>query len=336
MSDENATDVTGVDGSAGDDGLSGDIDAMLEYVSGAKDTSDDSSENKKEDPKQNAGSDDTDDNDSVKDVESKSDSDSDSESDVKAKTSVDTKTDEDSSSGDDKSPDDEDKSDDDSKLTELEQLKVQNEKLMKMVNDLASGKGISVQDSGETKTAQTKQTVDDQNQSKPEDDKTEQDKETDLFEEVSYLEIMDSEDSFKAFVNKLTERIQNKTTEAILKAIPQVVTSHTSNVLKLQKQVDSFYSENPALKAVKPLVGATVNQVMSEHPEWDSEKTLNEAGKRVYDAIGLKKEAIKNAVKDEKKKQRPAFANANSGRKPSGPVLEGIQKEIDEMLSFVQ
>lgn len=196
----------------------------------------------------------------------------------------------------------------DDEVNDLDELRKQNESLLKQVEELA-GKG-------------------DQKQEGPQ----EQIKLDSVFEDINLDNIIDSEENFKEFFTKFASAIRTSTTENVLKMIPEVTGKFIIQKEAMNKVRDDFYSNHPELANVKQYVANVANTVSAEHPDWTVPDVLEEAAKRTKDALGLK-----NVIqKDERRKGRkkPAFAKAKgSKRGKAEPKLSALQQEIDDLNS---
>lgn len=202
----------------------------------------------------------------------------------------------------------EEKTSDDEEVNDLDELRKQNESLLKQVEELA-GKG-------------------DQRQEEPQ----EQIKLDTVFEDINLDDIIDSEENFKEFFTKFASAIRTSTTENVLKMIPEVTGKFIIQKEAMNKVRDNFYSNHPELANVKQYVANVANTVSAEHPDWTVPDVLEEAAKRTKDALGLK-----NVIqKDERRKSRkkPAFAKTRgSKRGKAEPKLSALQQEIDDLNS---
>ncbi len=157
----------------------------------------------------------------------------------------------------------------------------------------------------------------------------------DFVGEDSVVDIVDSKDGLNKLANEILKRaadLVNKGVEKTLLAVPTLAIRQMNNASKLNKIVSGFYEANEDLVKYKGVVGAMINKVTSENPDYDIDKVLKEAAKESRKALNLKEKAVSG--KKTKSKSNPAFSK-QSGKRTAGvkkPKITGIQKEIDDLL----
>ena len=157
----------------------------------------------------------------------------------------------------------------------------------------------------------------------------------DFVGEDSVVDIVDSKDGLNKLANEILKQaadLVNKGVEKTLLAVPTLAIRQMNNASKLNKIVSGFYEANEDLVKYKGVVGAMINKVTSENPDYDIDKVLKEAAKESRKALNLKEKAVSG--KKTKSKSNPAFSK-QSGKRTAGvkkPKITGIQKEIDDLL----
>ena len=146
-------------------------------------------------------------------------------------------------------------------------------------------------------------------------------------------ELLGSAERLNALLNRVysmgVEKAVNSGREATIRSIPQIVMSSVQNQLFFREGIKDFFDANPNLKVARRTVGAVMNEVAAEHPDWKFGEVLNEAGNRTYKALGLKKETTLKEVKS----RNPALPDGtSSGRKKEKDFATDLQKEINEII----
>lgn len=165
--------------------------------------------------------------------------------------------------------------------------------------------------------------------------------EIDLFSEVTYEEAVDNKESFTKFMMNLVKKVQEVTKESIYKDIPKVVSKYTNQQVTAKTEADNFYKNNPELADFKKDVAAAATLIASTKPGLKKEDFFNEVADYVRYTKKLEKTAKENenaANGKMKKNQKPALNNKSAGkttRLVSVPELEGIEKEIGDMLAIM-
>jgi hypothetical protein len=146
--------------------------------------------------------------------------------------------------------------------------------------------------------------------------------------------------------NNLLKQVQTDAIQAVLRALPKVTTGIVSQSIYLYQKTADFYKEHPDLRPHGKVVGAVIDEVHSEHPDWtlddvlkfvggDGDKDIGEVRRR----LKLKAQAADKAKDDNDKRRRPPNTDrAAHVRTPDNKVikLSGIEKEISEMLEAVE
>lgn len=257
-------------------------------------------------------------NDEVVEGDESNESESDVEEDVEEETSEETADEEtgEAEAESDGEADEEDSGDEEEeseKLSETERLKQQVEKLQNIIN----------QSQFQTTEA-------------PKADETPSDETPDFFGEWTYEDIIEDESNFKKFLGEFADKIKTWTQNEVSKTLPNKVSSQVLSQVSIQERVKSFYDEHKPLAKVRPYVAQITGQVSREHPDWDTDKVLNETAKRAYDALGLDFEEVRDGVKKGKQKnvKKPAFASTKGGSKKSKPKKSDLERQLEDLMEI--
>ncbi len=285
----------------GDD--DGGLNDFIDFVDGKGDTGDDPSS---DDPADDPGDPGEGDDPIEPDPEGDPDGDDDPSDDP----------DDDPEPGDDPDPDDPDSDPDEPEVTELDELKLQNQKLMSLLE----------------------KTIKKEDEPEPEPEVELQDEAT-FKNVVKALDLDDDESKvFGAFVEKLVERTQKSTLEQVIATTPEIVGKVVDNKTRANAAKDNFYKDNPALGEVKTYVAQVARGIAKENSSLSIEEVLETTAKRAYKALGIKKVKAEDVDSDDKpgngkKKKKPAFAKTKGSRKQ--PKTRGkLETEIDDMLAL--
>ena len=149
--------------------------------------------------------------------------------------------------------------------------------------------------------------------------------------EESLADVLDDPDKFNAVMGKALEGFGNLMMKKFLTSIPSVVMHQVKQQSVIRAAVTAFYDENKDLDGYRKLVGATINEVVAENPDWKMDKVFENAAEKTRKVLGLKKIAQKS--KEGKKKKNPSFAKpkGKSGKREVDKPSK-LQKDIDNLL----
>ena len=158
-----------------------------------------------------------------------------------------------------------------------------------------------------------------------------------LGEDVDIDELVGDREKLNALLvgvyKKALEDSQVGARESTLRAIPQMIVDQVQRQMVLREGITEFFKANEDLGVARRTMGALMNEVVGEHPEWNLKQVLDEAGTRTRKVLGLKKQT---AVVGKKGGDRnPALVDGgSSGRKKTSDQRSGLQKEIDDIISI--
>jgi hypothetical protein len=159
---------------------------------------------------------------------------------------------------------------------------------------------------------------------------TEEPEEFSILGDADLDDILDSPDAFNRVMGTAFENFGNVMMKKFLMSIPKVVMQQVRHQSVVQKAVNAFYEENDDLLPYRKLVGATVNEVVSENPDWKMDKVFEESAIRSRKALGLRK----GAQKVVRKKKKPSFAKPKGKSDKSGVKKKPskLQTDIDNLI----
>lgn len=140
----------------------------------------------------------------------------------------------------------------------------------------------------------------------------------------------------KAAMNKVLARVQHKTIERVLRAIPAILTNTINTQVAVAMKSAEFYRENEDLVQHAKFVEEVANDLSSKNPAWTMGQIFDKLAEEVRTRKGLEKRAKKEDKKDSQdKKEKPGFAKAGSSRQPSDDSQDKRteqEKQIDDVL----
>ena len=151
-----------------------------------------------------------------------------------------------------------------------------------------------------------------------------------LFKDFDVDEVMATSDNFKDFLTKFATSVQQQAITGVLQSIPEIMTTHMTRQQALGKIRDDFYAKNKELAPVKQFVAHATTQVASEHPDWTITQVLDEAAKRAYKTLGIKKTVVEKTSK----KKTPAFVSSPTSVRKPAPKVSPLQKELDDLFDL--
>ncbi len=199
---------------------------------------------------------------------------------------------------------------------QLENMRLQNEKLMEQVNKLSTipqHEEVIVEPEQKSATSEEEVTPD----------------------YVGELDL-DTLAMDKTLLNNVLHNVVqaaiNKSVEKMLVGVPNVVRVQIAQQKRLSDAVDDFYEANEDLIPAKKVVAMFTNEVVSEHPDYQLEDVLKEAAKRARDALGLVQQVTKAAPTNEAGR-KPALPKKPSSRaRDTKPKMTKLEQEIAELL----
>ena len=173
---------------------------------------------------------------------------------------------------------------------------------------------------------------------KPKEEEPKKDTEVDLTS-YDFLKDLDMDDvaSDPKILNKVLHeviaKVQLRTTEQVLRSIPQVVMSQVNQQTYFKRMADKFYEDNTDLVNVRQVVKACTQQVQQANPEWEIEKVLKEAAVKTRETLGLSTPKIGTTTGDKIPSAKDAaFAKSKGGSKSNlKQQRTSLQTEIDEL-----
>jgi hypothetical protein len=119
-----------------------------------------------------------------------------------------------------------------------------------------------------------------------------------------------------------------KSSERILKSIPEIVKTNVSMVQSLKKMNDDFYSANEDLKPFKKVVALTFEEIASKHPEKSYKDILEIVGKEARNKLELH---IKAQGKDKTSPRLPRPKGRPNRQPKQKPNTDPMLDELDAM-----
>ncbi len=141
---------------------------------------------------------------------------------------------------------------------------------------------------------------------------------------------------FNEVMNKAVQIGETRAAERMLRAIPELVTRQIKQQTGIQRTVDAFYKDNADLRVVKKTVGKVANQVAAEHPDWKLSDVFGETATRTRTLLGIRKQVVDQSNAEETgTKTTPAFVKrpGQSPRNSPKPKLNKLQKEINDLIA---
>ena len=153
----------------------------------------------------------------------------------------------------------------------------------------------------------------------------------DFIKDIDMDDVSSDPKVFNKILHAVVARVQQQTTEQVLRSIPEVVMSQVRQQSYFKKMADDFYTDNKDLVNVKQVVRACAQQLQKNNPEWEIEKVFSEAATKTRETLGMSAHVI------EKEEELPsaddaAFAKQKGGSKSNlKRQKSSLQTEIDEL-----
>lgn len=161
-------------------------------------------------------------------------------------------------------------------------------------------------------------------------------------EDIDFIGDEDPDDIVrdKSALNKLLNAVHKRgvetgvqrSQEGVLRKIPDLVKRNVELSVSLKKASENFYKNNKDLVPFKKVCATVFEELVSEHPDWTYEKSLEETGKEARKRLEL---INKPPVKG-KERVNPTFPRRSKGSRGRQQVkgktkTDSLLKEIDEM-----
>ena len=153
----------------------------------------------------------------------------------------------------------------------------------------------------------------------------------DFIKDIDMDDVSSDPEVFNKILHAVVAKVQQQTTEQVLRSIPEVVMSQVRQQTYFKKMADDFYDDNKDLINVKQVVRACAQQLQKNNPEWEVEKIFSEAATKTRETLGMSAHVI------DKEEEPPsaddaAFAKQKGGSKSNlKQKKSSLQSEIDEL-----
>ena len=88
-------------------------------------------------------------------------------------------------------------------------------------------------------------------------------------------------------LNEILTRVYNAAVEAAIRKLPEVVSRMVSNTSATQAMTKDFFNRNKIFEDHKDIVRSVIQDVESQHPEWDYAKILEASASIINDKIKI-------------------------------------------------
>lgn len=196
---------------------------------------------------------------------------------------------------------------------ELEELRKQNEQLLKLINSGFDGVVPKA---------------------KKEDKATEGNKpDFDIASDIGELDLEELLSDPKNLIN-LLQKVAKVTYERATRDASHSAAGAVSEVVDMRELVRDFYEDNNDLKLVKKTVSLVAKNVGAENPEMDMPKVLAEAAKRTRILLGMKAPVVEHS-KERKTGKKPALPGSPGGRRSTPEDSRSkLAKEVHDLFDI--
>ena len=205
---------------------------------------------------------------------------------------------------------------------ELSQLKEQNVKLLKLIEDGASPKAPT-EEPPAAPAAEEPPT--------PPAPPAHVEGMEEFLEGMDFDAVMESKENFKAFMLKITSGVQERTRQSVLTSIPEIMGNYVQRKAAMDKVGNAFYKDFPELKRSKRFVASVANDVTAKNPDWTIKQVMDETGKQAMDTLGLKKQVVEKEKEGASKPKPKAQLPGSSSTKNPLPPPSGLADEIADL-----
>lgn len=146
--------------------------------------------------------------------------------------------------------------------------------------------------------------------------------------------------SFNKFLNNFLRQVEpiisKKATEQALQAVPEVSMRVSTDQINMMSTIQAWYSQNPDLLPFREFCGVVAKEVAAKDPSMTMVKALEETEKEVRSRLRLVKPMnVPPAASGGAPPVNPGFTpGGSSGSGAPGPVLDKVQKDIQETLGL--
>lgn len=124
--------------------------------------------------------------------------------------------------------------------------------------------------------------------------------------------------------------------ESIMRNLPATISHYTNQHVEMKETIKEFYTENKDLVPLKKTVAAVANEIAAEHPEYTTEKLLQESAIKTRQMLKIKSNVSNgvNKTAPNKTTKNPGFATQRSSNgRVKGEQLTGLTAEIADLLA---
>ncbi|GIV03947.1 MAG: hypothetical protein KatS3mg015_2777 [Fimbriimonadales bacterium] len=157
----------------------------------------------------------------------------------------------------------------------------------------------------------------------------------DFLGEVEPEDLLTDKEAFNQVLARVYEAAKQQAkaeVEAAMRSIPLAVQQTVQQYSALQDATRRFYEENPDLKQWSKAVAAVAEELQARHPEWDLSTLFAETEREARKRLQLPKQKGQPAAQPQMGAKPKGFARAPSSRPAPQPQLDGLAKELMEML----
>jgi len=206
-------------------------------------------------------------------------------------------------------------------LSEVEQLKKDNEELRVQMEHLS---GFAAQIPPKEVQANGEQTQEKVQQTPPKQEAVK------FVTEETFDKMLTDADSMNTIITDVFNKASAKAVEDTYRKVPFLVQRLVQQQSTLNSMVTDFYETNKDLVPYKKFVGFVSNEIASEHPDWEYNKLLEETGKTVRKRINLRQ--VTDSANTKPPNKKPAFAKGSKAKKGSLKQLTELEQDIMELI----
>jgi len=205
-----------------------------------------------------------------------------------------------------------------SPLSELDELRASNAKLLEQINALSQTPTAPAARVEEGSTGESESKISGVNLAE-------------VFKDTDVSDLFETKEGFLGFMQQVADHVQARTLEQFQQVAPQLVSQSVQVQNSMAEIRDAFYSDNSDLKPVAQYVSRVATSVSEKNPTWTVDQVLTQAAVDTRAALNIK--VVNKDVKKEVVK--PALPGALSRGKGKPAPTNSLADEMEDLFSDI-
>ena len=152
-------------------------------------------------------------------------------------------------------------------------------------------------------------------------------------DEDTYDKILESPESFARWAKDFASKIADRTLEAVYQNVPELIRKYADETVTVRTYAQQFYRDNPDLEPYKTEVARIANVIAQAEPNLPYDKFFKKVADYARYFLGLYKKTEESQQQRQKRGGKPALPNKPMGGRRKPETIEGMEKEILDLIN---